>query len=454
MSGIKIPLTSNYDSRHAGGQPTAILQNFILEADLSGAGAENPIHIQRPGCTVYQIVASGTATRGLNYTQGLFGSLPVAAVGTAIYKFDGTTATSLGTIATGTDRVEFAPTNFGLAYLAANTLYFNNGTVQTTITIPDGKIPVSITSINSYVIVGCSDGTWYWVVPGDTTIDPLHFATAESMPDNLLCVRRVHDEVYMFGAQTTEVWQVTAIANIILQPAQGRRYDIGTAHRDTVQALDNTLYFVGSDGIVYLAGQVPMRVSTDGIEEAIRLATGTPSAFTFSYDGHSYYVLNLSGQGTFAFDVQNRNWMEFSSDQLTTGWLPAVACMVGNVAMFGASNSGKVLKADATSSSDDGTIFTRAVSGIVAFNGGRKRNDSLEVWTGGASNTPIRIRWRDGPDSSFGSYVTATAPPPDSIVRFTRLGSARQPYRCIEISCADASVISIHGAFANGGRAI
>lgn len=453
--GINIPLAIGAYSRAAGFEPRAILKNMYIEADKSGAANDDIMRIQRPGCALYQNVHTGTSVRGLTYQQGILGSLPVAAIGTGLYKFDGTTPTSLGTIVDDGNMVQMASTNFGLAVLSGSTLYFYSTADSTlhTVAIPNSDVPVTIDTINSYVLVGCQSGVWYWLVPGELIIDALHFATAESMPDELVAMLQLHDEVFFFGTQSTEVWQPTGDPDLIMARASGRTWDRGLMARDCLRRIDNSAMFVGDDGVVYRINDLPERISNAGIEERIRNRTGLPSAFTYSFDGHTFYVLYVPGQGTYAYDILGQNWCEFSSDQLAYGWLPRTCVMVGSTVLVGDSQSGKVFKLDSTVSTDDGVIFTRAVSGTVAFSGGRQRHDSTEMWGGFSGPMQVRMRYHDGLDTAFGPYLIAQSSFPQDIVRWTRLGAARQPNRTVEFSTVDPGFWRVSGATANGGRA-
>lgn len=458
MPGVPIPLAVGAVNRTSSAEPPSVQRNFYVERDVSGGTQEQYQHLQRPGLAVYRTLdaTAGLYMRGIGYAQGLFSNKAIGVVGTGVYTFDGSSQTGIMNVANDGGFVELAFTNFGVAILSAGILYFYDTTPHT-VAIPGGKTPVSITSINSYVIVGCSDGTWFWLVPGDIAIDALHFATAESMPDNLVAVYQLHDNVFMFGASSTERWSTTGQADLIMEPSPGMRLDYGLLHRDTLQPLDNTLYFVADNGQVMRLGDgEPERVSNAGIEERIRLRTGGVSALTFQYDGHSFYVLYIAGQGSFAFDLLTNTWCEFLSAQQSTGWIGRFATTIGDKTLIGDGFSGTVYTLDSTISKDNGVNFERAVSGIVPFGGGRQRNDSIQVWAGVAGSAPsanLRLRYHDGNSATYGSYQTATIRSPNDIVRYTRLGAAIPPHRIIELSCVDDAVIRISQAEANTGRA-
>lgn len=450
---VAIPLGIGAFSRAPSNQPEVILKNMVVEKAISGAAESEFERLQRPGCGTFRTVAAGTLVRGLHYTQGLFGSEPLAVVGTTLYRFTDTTSTSLGTVASDDGLVEFASTNFGTAVLSAGVLYLRTDTTLYTVAIPESRTPVSITSLNSYVIIACSDGTWYWLVPGETTIDPLHFATAESMPDGLVAVRALKAEVYFFGTSTMEVWQPTGDADLILARANGREWDKGIMVRDTLRAFDNSMLYLGNDGIVYRVDGLPIRISNVGIEERIRNRTGAPTALTYVMDGHSVYALHIPGVSTLAYDIVTGEWSEFTTAGGTSGWLPRTSCAVGTSTLLGDSTTGKVFELDPTINTDDGVIFERAVSGTVPFHGQRQRNDNISVHVGSNQAVTVRMRFKDGLSTAWGAYRSQVAPTGSSIVYFWRLGAAKQPSRSVEFSCAVDAPFRVSAAWANEGRA-
>jgi hypothetical protein len=261
----------------------------------------------------------------------------------------------------------------------------------------------------------------------------------------------IRSEIFFFGTQSMEVWQPTGDADIILVRANGRELDKGLMARDTLQRFDNDGIFLGTDGIVYRIDQIPQRVSNVGIEERIRIRTGEPSAFTYTLDGHSIYALNVPGVGTFAFDVLTGEWAEYSTTTVIDGWRARSSCAYGSTVLIGDGLSGRVFKLDPNSNSDDGVVFERAASGVVAFHGSRQRNDTISVHVGSNQPFQVRMRIRDGlgPWSDYRIKLTQAA---NEIVYFFRLGAARQPCRVVEFSCVADVPFRISGAWANEGR--
>lgn len=145
------------------------------------------------------------------------------------------------------------------------------------VAVPDEVGAVSVGFIAGYIIVICAqgegvNGRFYWVKPGEITIDPLNFATAERAPDPVLSVRVVGDQFWLIGTNSTEIWYPTGDADTPFRRVQGRLFDRGVWEGTDAQIKDSVM-IVDSDGVVYqITGGGPQRVSNNSIEERIRKA--------------------------------------------------------------------------------------------------------------------------------------------------------------------------------------
>ena len=151
-------------------------------------------------------------------------------------------------------------------------LQYTDGTAELTlIETPDDVVIVSITIIESYVICLTTSGRFYWIEPGEVTIDPLNFATLESQPDIGIEVMQVGDQFWGFGSKSTEPWYLTGDFAAPLAPVQGRPYDHG-AWGGTPIKIGDEVILVGEDGRVYSVTSGADPISTPGIEERIAKA--------------------------------------------------------------------------------------------------------------------------------------------------------------------------------------
>lgn len=140
------------------------------------------------------------------------------------------------------------------------------------IATPDDVGIVSVTTIASFVIAVVSQSQrFFWINPGETTIDPLNFASAESLPDQIISAMTVADQFWLFGQSSTEAWVPTGDPDVPFQPVRGRAFSRGIVEGTAVK-LNDTVIVVGDDGVVYAVGGSVRRISSHGIEEKIRVA--------------------------------------------------------------------------------------------------------------------------------------------------------------------------------------
>lgn len=142
--------------------------------------------------------------------------------------------------------------------------------------VPDGAGAIDVAFIAGYIIIVIGEGygvngRFYWIEPGETSVDPLNFATAERAPDPLYSVKVIGDQFWLFGTNTTEIWYPTGDATTPFQRMQGRLFDRGIWQGTDIRIKDQVMV-VDTDGVVYAIAGSPIRVSNNGVEERIRKA--------------------------------------------------------------------------------------------------------------------------------------------------------------------------------------
>lgn len=145
----------------------------------------------------------------------------------------------------------------------------------------------------------------------DVAFDPLDFATAEGQPDQLVAVLSDHREVLMFGTESIEVWYNSGAADFPFERNQGAFIEKGCAARYSVAKQNNTVYFVGSDRMVYqMAGYTPVRVSNHAVEETLKNGDLSDCfAYVYQDEGHLFYVLTIpSANITWCLDISTGSW--------------------------------------------------------------------------------------------------------------------------------------------------
>lgn len=242
---------------------------------LVALGASNTIALQN----LYNAV-NATGSAGTDYSTVL-----TANTGAKSISKDSTTvvvrSTLIGALGNTTPTTE---TGAALSW-GGTTMSGGGGTGTTVVTIPDDVGVIDVAVSNSFVVVIPAqgfgiNGQFYWIEPGETTIDPLNFATAESAPDAIFSVEIIGDQFWLPGESTTEVWYFTGDPATPVQRLKGVVFDRGTWEA-TATAIDNTLIVCDADGAVFaITGGQPERISTPDIEEQIRKSIQNQQAQT------------------------------------------------------------------------------------------------------------------------------------------------------------------------------
>lgn len=152
------------------------------------------------------------------------------------------------------------------------------GTAQVRpVDMPEDLGAVDVVTLNSYVFVlpvqiDEFKGRVYYIQPGETTVDPLDYFTAERSPDGVNGMEVLGDLLWLPGDGSTEAWYVSQDPEARMQRMQGVVFDRGT-WEGTAVAIHEAMIVVDATGAVFeITGTAPKRISNPGIEEEIRRA--------------------------------------------------------------------------------------------------------------------------------------------------------------------------------------
>lgn len=167
----------------------------------------------------------------------------------------------------------------------------------------------------------------------------------------------------------------------------------------------------------------------------------TQRAWTFDFDGHSFYVLRLGVIGTFVYDILTGQWQTFQTIGLP-GWNMENGVVWQNRVMGGDNQNPVVWELAPESEFDDGfKIMTRVVTGgVPARNRIFARNDALRVTASvGTPDTPtatVSLRFSDDLGSSWAGPFPITLASGDfsQELAWRSLGAVRAPGRIYEIT--------------------
>lgn len=371
--------------------PEIVCKNQFVESAPANL-QQQVILLARPGLVSSYSLGSNPI-RGLFRMDGVFSGDVFAVSGTSLYRGQ----TLVGTIA-GSSLVEMDGTADKL-YIAAGTFYSSDGTTVSTITFPDSANVVSVAVLDQIAVAVREDtGLMYFLLPGTSSWDALNYFDAEQEPDPVIAVRKVGNELWAFGTATVQPFASTGSSDTPFQPIEGREYDKGCRSRATIANLDNTVFWVGADGLVYRAGaNGPERVSDYGIEERVaRVPASDLKGWTYPWNGHTFYVLTVGSEGTFVFDASTSQWHEAASYGLDH-WRAHLGVADGLTVYVGDSQNGTIGTLDGDTVTDYGDpIERRFTAGIIVD--GPTPCDSLELdaATGAVTGNPvIQVRKSD-----------------------------------------------------------
>ena len=234
-----------------------------------------------------------------------------AVSGGTLYSIGGGVATSIGTIDTS-QPVSIAANRTQMMILVGGTVVFDaqyfliSGTSIVAGYVYDGTTLTEIT--DGDFPTGDLGETVYYSDLGDGSVwAALDFFAAESNPDSLRGIIVSHGNLLLFGTRQLEYWTPTGDADLPFQKSQGSEQERGCLAEKSITGLDNTIFFLGDDRVVYKVLDFrPVRVSDHGTETALERATLTElqgaRAFAYTQEGHYFYCLTV-GDTTYVYDA-------------------------------------------------------------------------------------------------------------------------------------------------------
>lgn len=294
----------------------------------------------------------------------------------------------------------------------------------------------------------------------DVAFDPLDFATAEGQPDPLVAILSDHREIFLFGTETIEVWYNSGASDFPFERNQGAFVEKGCGARYSVAKQNNTVYFIGSDLMVYqMTGYTPVRISTHAVEKTLKdVDLSDAFAYTYQDEGHLFYVLTIPSRDiTWCYDISTGAWhvrqsYQFGRHQSNN------AIFFDSKTLVGDFQNGRIYQMAGNFYTDDGEPVVREFV-LPTVNNGREflTVDSLEFDMGtgvglirGQGDDPeLRVyfskdsgktyseSFKRGRIGKVGEYLTRA--------KVNRFGAARQFTFKVEIS--DPIPIDIGGAW-------
>lgn len=470
---MKTPiLGSSYVARSVNAADARMVNLF---PEVVPEGGKEPAYLQRcPGLLNLATIGDGPI-RGL-WSFSSNKTVAFVVSGTKLYKIDTSySATLIGNVS-GTGPVSMADngTQLFIACNGPSYIYNNNTNVFSQITDPDFPGAGIVGYLDGYFVFNEPNSQRIWVTSllDGTSVDALDFASAEGSPDGVVGLIVDHREVWVFGANSVEVWYNSGVTDFPLQRIQGAFNEIGCISAYTIAKMDNGIFWLGADargqGIVYRAnGYTGQRISTHAIEWQIQQYGNLSDALAYTYqqDGHSFYVLIFpSANTTWVYDVATGSWHERAGWNNGSFTRHRSNCQMAfnNKIVVGDYENGKIHAFDLNTYADDGQIqkWLRSWRALPTGQNNLRRTaqHSLQIDLesgvglnlGQGSNPEVMLRWSDDGGHTWSNYHTAPIGKIGEHYRrvfFRRLGmTLKLRDRVYELSMTDPVKTAIVGA--------
>jgi hypothetical protein len=310
----------------------------------------------------------------LGRALGEVGGRLYAVSGGALYLIgSGGIANNIGAIADDEDTF-IAGYSDNVLVSAGGNYYVYDGATISTVTGGAFSDIGSVAFVNGYAVLTERDGSRFqWSELQDPdNLNALYFATAEARDDVLLRAVEYGGNLYLFGANSTEIWTTgggsgaTAFGRLA-----GGVINRGIKAAGLIASFDDGMFFVGNDGICYImAGAQMQPVSGRGVETAI--ADETPTrCFYYEEEGHKFLVLRFASRPAWVYDVSTGEWHERATGNNLEAWnLIGAAKAYGS--WRGVNVNSQVVTLGGVNDLGE-TIIKRAVSGTAEGNEDRFR---------------------------------------------------------------------------------
>lgn len=443
-----------------------------LYCEINPEGAPFPTtHYQTPGIqTVATAATTGWRTMYVATTGALYGC-----VGRSVVRIrpSGTTytITPIGSLSTLSGHVSMTDNGLSLVIVDGS----NQGAsvdlvtdAMTTIADPAFYGASRVDELDGYLLFNRPATNEFYVSKFlQVEFDALDFAGKTGFSDLVVGVGATKRQLFIFGAQTTEVWYNSGDADFPFARMPGAFIQFGCVTAASICQFDGSLYWLsrsetGEFMVMRTEGYDRARKSTFAIERALASYETVEDATGYIYqqNGHPFYVLNFpAADKTWVFDISSDMWHErvwMDSDGNEHRQRANCHAFFNGETLVGDWENGKLYRQSLDLHTDDGDEILRLRAfphmvddgNRVVYWGFRADMECGEGVPFGSPLPELRLRYSDTRGRSWRSHIAKSLGPTGDFLHscmFQRLGMARD--RVFELSWAGNCKTSLNGAF-------
>jgi len=317
----RIPLEIGTGFYESASKPLAAQRCINLHPVIPQASALN----QRAlfGCPGIKTVSvTGDLVTGKNRGSQIMKGVSYFVNGNQLFSINSNLVVTNHGIVSGSGRVSLANNGQFLVIVvpAGNAYAFDNvANTLTQITDPDFITASTVVFKDGYFVFSAADGSVFFnsALNDPFTYDALDFGTAEINPDRIVALHVNHNELFVTGEETIELFQNVGGAGFPFQRIPGANIQKGVYAKFSLAEFDNTFVFVGGGlgedpAIWKVSGSSNVvKISTSAIDNAIQKfsADEIANAFSWTYaEGGNFFVgftfeSNTIPSKTFVYDA-------------------------------------------------------------------------------------------------------------------------------------------------------
>lgn len=283
--------------------------------------------------------------------------------------------------------------------------------------------------------------------------------------DLLVVTAALHDNVWLLGEVTSEVWFNSGGATFAFSRMPNAMIQQGCVAPFSPVIADNAIYWIGQDRWgrnIALRGEgyAAKRISTYAVEEQWSQYFDLHDAIGMAYQigGHETVCFYFpTGNAWWGYDTSTGLWHQRTYGDTATAWLPR--CMTGWGSIYGVNSINRILAGDRTGPrilelnkeyyDDCGTPIIRQRAWPHAQKDGRRLVHSrFAAAFDGSALAPdtVTLDWSDDYGHTFGTPVPQTINNrPNGQYQWRRLGSARD--RVYRLTWSGRGEAALNGAW-------
>lgn len=232
-----------------------------------------------------------------------------------------------GSVLTTTATATVGPNNTSISFanplpdtVTAGAIIIDSSNVLAQITAPAFKAASTVRYFDGYFVFNANGTPQFFIssIDDGTQYSGLDFATATAGSENTVAIEIYHEQLLVLCGLHIEVWWDVGNVSFPFQRYDAAMIARGLSAPYAVTSEDNTVFWMGEDGIYYrLNGFLPQRVSTFAMEHAWSQYPQKfldVSCFTLDQEGHKFIIVNFqSGQQTWVYDIATSLWHQRES---------------------------------------------------------------------------------------------------------------------------------------------